>query len=148
MQDLADPQLTDCLWRGLLNKRLLGRPDLAQGRFPASLKFRGDETIVGVDAVELAFGQRGGIALALELPFRAGSQRRIHLLLSSARPRQRIELSWRQGRQEGIRHNSVYARGADVLAGRQALVRAQMVTYILPAALVADVHLVTAPPAP
>jgi hypothetical protein len=36
----------------LLNERLLGHSDLAQGLLPASLKFRGDETIVGVDAVE------------------------------------------------------------------------------------------------
>ena len=96
MQDFAYPHLTDGLRRGLLNKRLLGRSGLAQGFFPASLKFRGNETIVGVDAVELAFGQCGGVALALELPFRAGSQRRIHLLLSSARPRQRIKLGRRQ----------------------------------------------------
>ncbi len=148
MQDFAYPHLTDGLRRGLLNKRLLGRSGLAQGFLPASLKFRGNETIVGVDAVELAFGQCGGVALALELPFRAGSQRRIYLLLSSARPRQRIKLGRRQGCQEGIRHSCVYVCGADVLAGRQALVGAQMVTYILPAALVADVHLVTAPRAP
>ena len=83
----------------------------------------------------MAFGQRGGIALALELPFRAGSQRRIDLLLSSARLRQRIKLGRRQGGQEGICHNSVDARGADVLAGRQALVGAQMITYILPTPL-------------
>ena len=49
MQGLAHPHLTDGLWRGLLSKRLLGRSDLAQGRFPASLEFRGDETIVGID---------------------------------------------------------------------------------------------------
>ena len=100
MQDLAYPHLTDGLRRGLLNKRLLGCSDLAQGLLPASLKFRGNETIVGIDAVELAFGQCGGVALALKLPFRAGSQRRIDLLLSSARPRQRIKLGRRQGRQE------------------------------------------------
>ena len=40
---------------------------------PASLEFRGDQTIVGVDPVELAFGQRGGITFALELPFGARS---------------------------------------------------------------------------
>jgi hypothetical protein len=68
--------------------------------------------------------------------------------LDSAHPRQRIQFGRRQGRQEGIRHNRVYARGADVLAGRQALVGTQMVTYILPAAFVADVHFVTAPRAP
>jgi hypothetical protein len=140
--------LTDGLWRGLLSKRLLGCPNLTQGRFPASLKFRGDETIFGVDAVELAFGQCGGIALALKLPFRAGSQRGIHLLLGSACPGQRIKLGRRQGRQEGVRHNRVYACGADVLAGPQALIGAQMVAYILSPALVADIHLMTAPRAP
>nr|WP_294509843.1 hypothetical protein [uncultured Rhodopila sp.] len=131
-----------------MSKRLLGHSDLAQGGFPASLQFRGDETIVGVDTVELAFGQRGGIALALELPLRTGSQRGIHLLLSSVSPRQSIELSRRQGRQEGIRHNRVYASGTDILAGRQTLVGVQMIAYILSAALVADVHLVAASRAP
>jgi len=118
-----------------VSKRLFGGPDLVEGHFLASLKFRGDETIVGVDFVELAFGQRGGIALTLKLPFRAGSQRRIHLLLSSACPRKRVKFGRRQGRQEGIRHNRVYAFGADVLTSRQTLIGAQMVAHILSAPL-------------
>ena len=131
MQDLAHPHLSDGLGRGLLSERLLGRPDLVQGRFPAALEFRGDETIVGIDVVELPFGQSGGVALALELTFRTGAQRRIHLLLGSARPRQRIKLGRRQRCQERVRHDRVDARGADVLAGRQAFVGAQMIAYIL-----------------
>src|ERR1700734_243498 len=83
--DLTNPHLTDGLCRGLLSQRLFGRSDLAQGDFPASFEFRSDETIVGVDFVELAFGQRGGIALALKLPFGTGSQRRIALLLGPPR---------------------------------------------------------------
>jgi hypothetical protein len=55
MQDLAHSHLTDRLWQGLLSKRLFSRPDFVQGHFPASLEFCGDEAIVGVDLVELAF---------------------------------------------------------------------------------------------
>ena len=73
MQDLAHPHVSDGLGRGLLCKRLLGRPDLVQSRFPAALEFRGDETIVGIDPVELPFGQSGGVPLPLELPFRTGA---------------------------------------------------------------------------
>ena len=57
-----------------LGKRFLGRSDLVQSCLPAALKFRGDETIVGVDPVELPFGQSGGVPPALELAFRAGAQ--------------------------------------------------------------------------
>jgi hypothetical protein len=64
-----------------------------QGRFPASLKFRGDETIVGIDTVELAFGQRRSVTLPLELMLRTGTQRRIQLLLDPAGSLQRVKLS-------------------------------------------------------
>ena len=47
VQDLAHPHLTDGLGGGLVSKRLFGGPDLVEGHFLASLKFRGDETIVG-----------------------------------------------------------------------------------------------------
>ena len=148
LKSLAHRHVSDGLGRGLLGERILGRPDLAQRRFPATLEFGGDETIVGIDAVELAFGQRGGIPLPLELTFRACAQRRIHLLLGSAGPRQRIKLGRRQGGQERLRHGRIDARSADVLAGRQALMGAEMVADILPATLVADVHLMAASRAP
>jgi hypothetical protein len=40
----------------LLSERLFGRPNFVEGQFPPSLKFRGDQTIVGINLVELAFG--------------------------------------------------------------------------------------------
>jgi hypothetical protein len=96
----------------------------------------------------LAFGRRRGRPKTFKLPFCARSQRTINLLLGSATPRQRIMLGRRQGCQKGIRHNRVYARCTDILTGRQALIGAKMVANILPAALVADVHLITAACAP
>ena len=68
---LAHPHLSDGLGRGLLGKRLFGRSDLVQRSFPATFEFGGDQTIIGVDPVELALGQRGGISLSLELAFGA-----------------------------------------------------------------------------
>jgi hypothetical protein len=134
--------------RGMPGERLLGRPDLAQRCFPPTLEFAGDETIVGIDAVELAFCQRRSIPLPLELTFRAGAQRRVDLLLGPAGSRQRVKLGGRQRRQERIGHGHIHARSADVLARRQALVGAQMIAHILPAAFVANVHLVATSSAP
>jgi hypothetical protein len=50
------------------NKRLLSPSGARSRSLPASLKLRRNETIIGVDTVELTFGQCGGIAPALELP--------------------------------------------------------------------------------
>ena len=68
----------------MLGERLLGRPNLLQRGLPATLEFGRDQTIVGIDAVELTFCQRRSVALALELAFRAGAQRRVDLALGSA----------------------------------------------------------------
>jgi len=67
MQGLADPHVSDGLGRGLLCERCLGLPDLVQSCFPTALEFRGDETIVGIDLVELPFRQSGGVLFPFEL---------------------------------------------------------------------------------
>ena len=143
-QGLAHPDVSDGLRRDLLSERFLSSPDLAQSRFPAPLEFRGDETIVGIDLVELPFGQGCGISLPFELACCTGAQGGIHLLLGSVGPRQRIKLGWRQRRQECVCHGCVDTRSADVLAGRQPFVGVEMIAHILPTAFVADVHLVPA----
>jgi hypothetical protein len=56
MQGLAHRHMSDGLGGGLLDERFFSRPDLVQSRFPAALEFRGDETIVRIDLVELPFG--------------------------------------------------------------------------------------------
>jgi hypothetical protein len=48
--------MSDSLGRSLLDERFFSRPNFVQSRFPAALEFRGDETIVGIDLVELPFG--------------------------------------------------------------------------------------------
>ncbi|TCU30822.1 hypothetical protein EV130_101397 [Rhizobium azibense] len=47
----------------------------------------GDQTIMRVNAIELAFCQRRGVALALKLPFSASAQGFIDLLLCLPSPR-------------------------------------------------------------
>src|SRR4051794_17682680 len=80
VERLADHRLRQRLRSGLLGERLLGRTNLVQCRFPPAFQFAGDETVVGIDAVELPFGQSRLLPLALELTFGAGAQRRIHLM--------------------------------------------------------------------
>jgi hypothetical protein len=53
--------------------RFLSGADLAQSRFPATLEFRGDETIVGIDPFQLPFDQSRRVPLPLELMFRTGA---------------------------------------------------------------------------
>ena len=84
VEGLAHRHLGDGLRRGSPGERLLGCPDLAQRCFPPTLELASDETIIGIDAVELAFCQSRSIPLPLELTFRAGPQRRVDLLLGSA----------------------------------------------------------------
>ena len=55
-QSFTHTDVIDGLRRNLLSECFLSCPDLAQGSFPAPLEFRGDETIVGIDLVELPFG--------------------------------------------------------------------------------------------
>ncbi|WP_132549384.1 MULTISPECIES: hypothetical protein [Rhizobium] len=55
--------------------------------FPSTLEFGGDQTIIRVNAIELAFCQRRGVALALKLPFSASAQGFIDLLLCLPSPR-------------------------------------------------------------
>ena len=118
MQGIADPHVSDGLGRGLLDERFFGRPDFVQSHFPAALEFRGDKSIVGIDLVELPFGQSGGVPLPLKLTFRTGAQGGIHLHLGAAGPRQRIKLGRCQRRQERVCHGRVDTRGADMLAVR------------------------------
>ena len=56
MQGLGHPHVSDGLGRRLLGERLLCRPDFIQSRFPAPLEFRSNETVVGIDPVDLPFG--------------------------------------------------------------------------------------------
>jgi hypothetical protein len=55
-QGLAHPDVSDGVRRDLLCERFLSYPDLAQSCFPAPFEFRGDETIIGINLVELSFG--------------------------------------------------------------------------------------------
>jgi hypothetical protein len=69
----------------LLSKRFLRCPDLVQSCFPAAFEFRGDKPIVGVDLVELPFGQSGGVSLPFKLTLRTGTQSGVDLQLGAAR---------------------------------------------------------------
>jgi hypothetical protein len=60
----------DCPSRNRARECFHSRADLVQSHFPAALEFRGDETILGIDPVELPFGQSGGVPRPLELTFR------------------------------------------------------------------------------
>ena len=95
----------------------------------------------------MAFRQCGGVALALELPLRAGAQRRVHLLLGSAARDSASSLGGAKAVRKASATTASSAAQMYWQAGKPSL-GAQMVTYILPAALIADVHLVTAPRAP
>jgi hypothetical protein len=90
---------------GLLGERLLSRSDLCQRGFPPALELPGNEPVIGIDTVELPFGQRRGLSFSFELTFRAGAQRGVDLLLGLARPRQGVELDRGQCDQEGFRHD-------------------------------------------
>ena len=69
---LADHRLRGRPGRRLLGERRLGRPNLLQRGLPATLEFGRDETIVGIDAVELPLRQCRGVSFPLDLVFRAG----------------------------------------------------------------------------
>ena len=60
LKPFAYPHLNDRLGRGLLHKRFFGRSNLVQRSLPATLKFGGDKTIIGVHPIELTLGQSGG----------------------------------------------------------------------------------------
>jgi len=83
LQRLVHSDLCDRLGTGVL-EGFFGRPNFVQRRFPATLEFGGDETIVGVHSIELAFGQSGGIPLSFEFALGAGAQRGLHLVLGEA----------------------------------------------------------------
>ncbi|TIL29710.1 hypothetical protein [Mesorhizobium sp.] len=89
----------------MLGKGFFGSANLAQRRFPSTLEFAGDKTIVRIDAVELALGQRCSIALALKLTFRAAAQGLFDLLLRPAGSRQRIISSTSAGLRVTHRRN-------------------------------------------
>jgi hypothetical protein len=57
VERLADHRLRQQLRSRLPGEHLLGRTNLVQGRFPPAFQFAGDGTDVGIDAVELPFGQ-------------------------------------------------------------------------------------------
>lgn len=84
VEGFAQRHLHDGLGRSLPGKGFFGSANLAQRRFPSTLEFAGDKTIVRIDAVELALGQRCSIALALKLTFRAAAQGLFDLLLRPA----------------------------------------------------------------
>ena len=148
LQRLVYPDLNDRVGTGLVGKRFFGRPNLGQRRFPATLEFGGDETIIGVHPIELALRKSGGISLSFEFALGACAKRRVHLVLGAAGLRQRIEFGRRQRRQEGVRDSLVDPRCSHLLAGRQPLIGAQVIAYVLASALVADEHLVPASGAP
>src|SRR4051812_33442192 len=62
--------------------------------------------------------------------------------------RQSLDLGRCERNQERIRHRRIYLRGANVLAGGQAFMRAQVIADILPAAFVTSVHFMAASCAP
>src|SRR3954452_2062434 len=62
--------------------------------------------------------------------------------------RQSLDLARGQRGQERLRHRRIHPRSADVLAGGQAFVRAQVIADIFPAAFVTSVHFVAASCAP
>ncbi|MBB4346234.1 hypothetical protein GUK30_38160 [Rhizobium leguminosarum] len=70
-----------------LGNGIFSSAKFAQRCFPSTLEFGGDQTIIRVNAIELAFCQRRGVALALKLPFSASAQGLVDLLLCLPSPR-------------------------------------------------------------
>jgi len=133
---------------GLLGQRRLRRTSLHKRAFPAAFKFRGYETVVRVDAIILSLCQSRCIACAFNLAFGVCTQGSVDLALGPAGARQGIEFCGSQRGQECVGNSGVHCLGPDMLASGQSGMGAQMVTDILSAALVSDIHLVAAPSAP
>src|SRR3954464_5499771 len=127
---------------------LFGATKRAERRLPAPLKFGRDEPIVGIDAVELPFGETGFVAEPLDLLHLRPLQGLIGVALRLPRSRPGVNLCWRHRRQERGRHAGVDRSGSQTLADRNAVLLAQMVAHVLAAALVAHGHLVPAFAAP
>src|SRR6185369_361305 len=127
---------------------LFGATQRAERRLPAPLEFGRDEPIVGIDVVELPFGEAGFVAEPLDLLHLRPLQGLIGVALRLPCPRPGVNLRWRHRRQERGRHAGVDRGGSQTLADRSAVLLAQMVAHVLAAALVAHGHLVPAFAAP
>ncbi|MFW8610014.1 hypothetical protein [Rhizobium beringeri] len=71
----------------LVGQRHLQQREVRSTLLPSTLEFGGDQTIIRVNAIELAFCQRRGVALALKLPFSASAQGLVDLLCGLPSPR-------------------------------------------------------------